>query len=550
MNNALSAGVSGLKAHQTMLDVSGNNLANVSTTGFKSSRVTFSDLLSQTIRVASQPTGTVGGTNPMQLGSGVEVASVDRNMSQGTLESTGQPLDMAIEGNGYFVLNDGTRDVYTRVGAFAVDSQYYLVDPTTGYRVQRIGSEGVAEGFQDAYSNSIRIPYDIALPANVTTEINYTGNLSANDSSATTNDISSDVQYTVSSGTATTDSLLTALDQASDLADGDKLTITGTHSDGTAVTSTDFNIFDSEHHSKTLGDLVDAIAAVFTECDVTLSNGSIRLVDKASGYSLTDLTLTAGSSNDGILNLPGYFKIATPGGQGVRNTNVEVFDSQGISHTLSAAFVRTDTANTWDMVITAITGNVTMDKRRISGITFQSDGAFGGITGGDTSKFTLQFPNETSSRDIAISLGTVGELDGLSQFGGNSTVAASGQDGYASGWLSSMSVGSDGVLVGMFTNDIRRDIAALKLATFQNAAALTSVGSNYYIGSANSGQAVTTKAQAGGTGSIRGESLEKSNVDVATEFVTLIEAQNGFQANARTIKVANDILQQLANLGR
>ncbi|KKK94619.1 hypothetical protein LCGC14_2681040 [marine sediment metagenome] len=134
MGNALLSAVSGLSAHQTMLDVAGDNLANVNTTAFKASRVTFSELLSETVRDASQPSATSGGTNPMQIGSGVQVASVDRNMSEGSVINTGQPLDMAIEGAGYFVLNDGQTDVYTRVGAFGTDSQYNLIDPGTGNR--------------------------------------------------------------------------------------------------------------------------------------------------------------------------------------------------------------------------------------------------------------------------------------------------------------------------------------------------------------------------------------------------------------------------------
>ncbi len=184
---ALASGVSGLKSHQTMLDVTGNNLANVNTTGFKSSSVNFSELLSQTFRAASPPSGAIGGTNPLQIGSGVQLASVDRDMTQGTMANTGQALDMAIEGSGYFTLNDGQADVYTRVGLFDVDSQNYLVDAATGYRVQRIGSDGVADGFQDAGSDNIRLPYDVALPAKPTGELVFTGNLSADDISATTN---------------------------------------------------------------------------------------------------------------------------------------------------------------------------------------------------------------------------------------------------------------------------------------------------------------------------------------------------------------------------
>jgi len=119
MSFALSAGVTGLQAHQKMLDVAGNNLANVNTTAFKASRITFAELLSETIKKASQPTSGVGGTNPQQMGSGVGIGGIVPNMNQGNLVNTGNPLDLAIEGEGYFVLSDGQQNIYTRAGAFA-----------------------------------------------------------------------------------------------------------------------------------------------------------------------------------------------------------------------------------------------------------------------------------------------------------------------------------------------------------------------------------------------------------------------------------------------
>ena len=138
MSTALSAAVSGLKAHQTMLDVAGNNLANVNTVGYKSSSVTFAELLSQNIRGATGPTGNLGGTNPLQTGSGVQVAGIARNQTQGNIVSTGQDLDVAIDGAGYFVLWNGQQSVYTRAGSFAIDANNTLVDPATGYNVQQL----------------------------------------------------------------------------------------------------------------------------------------------------------------------------------------------------------------------------------------------------------------------------------------------------------------------------------------------------------------------------------------------------------------------------
>jgi len=554
MSDSLMAAVSGLQGHQKMLDVAGNNLANVNTYGFKSSRVTFSELLAETLREATQPQDRVGGMNPQQIGSGVAVSSVDRNMGQGTMVHTGQPLDMAIEGAGYFVLSDGMKDLYTRVGTFAVDSQYYLVDPGTGYRVQRLGIEGVAEGFQDPSSDDIRIPYDMALPARPTETISFTGNLSADAENPQTNQMTSGTQYTVGGAVASTTSLLADLDQATGLADGETISITGKDRDGSDVAAT-FTIGSGPgQDGTTLGDLLAKISAAFSGSTASLVNGEIRLTDMAAGYSQTDIYLTYNGA--GSLTLPAYFQYLAAGGRETKSANVEIFDTQGISHVASVAFVRTDTDDTWDMVVTNLTGNIAFDSpddRRVRGIQFNADGSFAGLGGATPDELAIRArldgPGSTQSV-ISLDFGTIGQFDGLSQFGGPSTVAASGQDGYEAGYLSSLSVSRDGVLVGMFTNGVRRNIASLKVATFQNPAGLEAVGGSYFTTSGNSGDPMPTQALTGGAGAVNGGSLERSNVDTAEEFVNLIQAQNGYQANARTIRVTNDMLRELSNLIR
>ena len=137
MIRSLYSAISGLKNHQTKMDVIGNNIANVNTTGFKKSRVTFSSMLSQTLKGASEPVaGTVGGTNPIQVGLGMTLGSIDQIMTQGSVQSTGNPTDMMIQGPGYFVLTtDGTDRVYSRSGAFSLDAKGYLVDPASGAQV-------------------------------------------------------------------------------------------------------------------------------------------------------------------------------------------------------------------------------------------------------------------------------------------------------------------------------------------------------------------------------------------------------------------------------
>ncbi len=553
MSFALSAGVTGLQAHQKMLDIAGNNLANVNTTAFKASRITFSELLSETIKKASQPTSGVGGTNPQQMGSGVGVSGISPNMTQGNIINTGNPLDMAVEGEGYFVLSDGQQNIYSRSGSFAVDADSNLVDPSTGFHVQRIGSEGEIDGFQTPGVSDIHVPYDVAMPAKETSEIVVSGNLSADAAFSVTRAqvISSNVAYTYNNGiTASESTLFSDLDQCNgSLTDGN-ITVTGFDKDSTPFGPLTFAVVGG---TTTLGDFISYLnTTVLNGSSASLVNGQIRITDDTSGYSKTDMAL---SYENNSLTMPAYFEISTVGGEEVKSVNITAYDSQGGKHVLSGAFVRSDTPNTWDMVLTSITGDIseiTMANRRIEDITFDaSDSSYAGLSGPDSAEFVITFAHDISSpQTIDINLGTPGRLDGLTQFAGNSTAVAREQDGYEAGRLSTVSANNEGIVIGAFSNGIKKNIATLQISLFQNTTGLENIGNGYFIPSANSGEAIATQAMTGGAGSIHGGSLEKSNADVATEFVNMIQAQNGFQANARSIRVANDILRELTSLIR
>ncbi len=562
MSYALSSGVTGLQAHQKMLDVSGNNLANVNTTAFKASQITFSELLGETLQQASQPTDQIGGTNPQQMGSGVGISGISPNMSQGNIVSTGNELDVALEGAGYFVVSDGERSLYTRAGSFGVDEAGYMVDPSTGYRVQRLGLVGESEGFQIPGSSHIRVPYDVALAANQTSEITVSGNLSSDATNTPSAQILiSASKFTTGDGDAIDTTVLGQLDQFSggsgtggQLGAGETGTIsfTGYHPDGTEFSGAalDFTMTSTS----TLDDLITHMNSnVLSGATASLVNGQIRIMDDSTGYSKSDILLSYNGA--GELELPGYFEVKTVGGDEIKGVNIAVYDSQGGKHVLSGAFVRAETVNTWDMILTSVSGEVDsidMDARRIEGITFDArTGAFNGLPDGVAAEFTMTFAHDTDHpQTIELNLGTTGSFDGLTQFAGNSTAVAREQDGYEAGSLSAVSINNEGVLIGSFSNGIKKDMAVLAVGLFKNAAGLEGAGSGYYVPSANSGSPVITQAMTAGAGSIHGSSLEKSNADVATEFVTLIQAQNGFQANARTITVANEILRELTNLIR
>jgi len=561
MSVALSAGVTGLQAHQKMLDVAGNNLSNVNTTAYKSSNINFSELLSQTIVNASAPTSTVGGTNPQQMGTGVGVSSIVRNTTQGNIVKTGNPLDVAIEGEGFFVANDGEQNLYTRAGTLSVDQAGTLVDVATGYRIQRSGKVGESDDFQTAGNSNIYIPSDKPMDPSATTEITLAGNLSSNLTLATTQSqtLTSSGAFLTTAGVNATGS--TDLDElgtdfyTSGTFSSATITVSGYDHAGTALTDSTPMSVDADTD---LDDVVAHIESVMGASNVTttISNGQIKIVDATSGYSKMDVKLTFANSGTASVTMPPYFEMTTVGGEEVKDVSITTYDSLGESHILSGSLVKTGTANQWDFVVASLTGTVndlTFANRRIDGLTFDADtGAYAGFAGSSTaSEVIIDFGTSASTAlTIAMDFGVIGKFGGLTQVGGPSTAVATDQDGYAKGDLSSLSISSAGTLVGSFSNGVKKDVAVLQMALFKNVGGLESLGKGYYTASVNSGEPVPTTAQNSGAGTIHGGSLEKSNADVATEFVSLIQAQNGFQANARTIRVANEILRELTQLIR
>ncbi|OGS33415.1 MAG: hypothetical protein A2293_03385, partial [Elusimicrobia bacterium RIFOXYB2_FULL_49_7] len=177
MVRSLYSAISGLRNHQVRLDVIGNNIANVNTTGYKSGRVTFEESMSQLLKGASRPPGFQGGTNPIQVGLGMSIGSIDTITTQGNLESTGQITDLAIEGNSYFVVSNGSGNYFTRNGAFQFDSIGKMVLPTNGFILQ--GKMAAEDGTFPVGTTvgDIRIPFSQQSPANATSYVQYEGNL-------------------------------------------------------------------------------------------------------------------------------------------------------------------------------------------------------------------------------------------------------------------------------------------------------------------------------------------------------------------------------------
>lgn len=185
------AGVASIRAQQTRMNVIGNNLANVNTNAFKSSRVTFQEMISQTIRGASSPSEASGGKNAIQYGLGVLVAGTDTNMEQGSLQATNKPTDLAIQGNGFFMVSNGDRLAYTRDGAFDLDASGDIVHRATGERLMGWTADP-ASGQIDTNqpigaASRLQVPLGLRTAVQVTTEVNWTGNLDSRAANTTAN---------------------------------------------------------------------------------------------------------------------------------------------------------------------------------------------------------------------------------------------------------------------------------------------------------------------------------------------------------------------------
>lgn len=200
MGTALYTGVTGLRAHQLRLDVVASDIANVNTIGYRGARVLFQDLFSQTLRGGSAAVGAFGGTNPQQVGLGVNVASIDVNHEQGSLVTTGVASDLAIQGNGFFVLSDGAKTTYTRDGSFSLNPNGQLIEPGTGMRVQGFLADDQGAIDLNAIPTTIEIPLGSAGIVRATMTVNLIGNVNSQAAAAT--EVTRTIQVYDSLGTA------------------------------------------------------------------------------------------------------------------------------------------------------------------------------------------------------------------------------------------------------------------------------------------------------------------------------------------------------------
>ncbi len=515
MMRALFAGVSGLRNHQTRMDVIGNNIANVNTVAFKASRVVFKEGFAQLLQDASRPPGNTGGINPVQIGSGMNIGSIDQLFSQGSLESTGQNTDLAIQGDSFFVLSDGQKKVYTRAGNFQLDANGRVIAPNNGFVVQGINADAQGNFSAASAITDITLPLGQKSPAQVTTIIKLTGNLDQNAASAG-----------ATIGANTNALLATPAATAAAVAGTYTLTHTAT---GTVILNGPGGL------SQSLTGLADGAQTLdFNTLGVSVAVGAGFLADPAAsgGTGSVDnstVAVTAAATHD---------------------LGITVYDGAGAPHDLQITFTKQAAAGTWDWTASVggspPTGNVSAGGAGT--VSFSPTGSLASFTGG--SPLTITPTGGGAAFNVTVDPGTINNFDGLAGFAKQSNAVVSSQNGYQAGDLTGISIDSRGVVTGFFTNGVSRSLAQIALAKFNNPSGLLRNGDNVYAESANSGIAVVGFAGVSNTSTITPGALENSNVDISTEFTNMIITQRGFQANARVITTADEMLNDVVNLKR
>ncbi len=297
MMRSMFSGVTGLKAFQTSMDVIGNNIANINTIGFKSSKVGFQTTLNQTLQAAMATQGLRGGINPMQIGLGAQIASIDKIMSQGSLENTGKKTDLAIQGDGFFILNNGEGGkVYTRAGNFTLDEAGYLVNASNGMRIQGWGASSSGGNFvldTTKPISDIQVPSGLSMDAKATTYMKLTDNLKAD---VGLKDVL--MKYTDDEGNTQKEKFVFSRD----LADLDHLTYNMNYSDPDSA-----------------GKLVDSYGG-----KLTLNENGLVSDGYAESYdnSITGISDVSGSSD--ITNVSGNFMLLDSNNQPVKIKSAEL----------------------------------------------------------------------------------------------------------------------------------------------------------------------------------------------------------------------------------
>lgn len=484
-------GVSGLKAHGQKMGVIGNNIANVSTVGFKGSRMHFEDFMSQTVSVANG----VG-----QVGRGVSVGAILGDFSQGALESTNEATDVAITGNGFFTVSPPGEEIkyYTRAGNFRFDKDGYLVDPhgyrTQGWAIQQKGVDALVGQInldQGRQVNIQGVPGDIRLenfqsPPEASGNVSMIMNLDSKSLSRSGNN-----------------DLWTLWDPAN----------VPPMADGVYSYQSTIRVYDENGGAHNLTVFLDPVAPVGAPpVDPNAPNRTWQFI----------VTVPPGEDNrawagvtDGLL-MQGEM-IFNPAGELIQLANLNHFKLDPLDPDYST--------NGYPLAYLDFLG---------SGVPQALEINFGLRALNDP-----PLPGDWRPDALA-----------TTSYSSPSTTLYQSQDGYTAGFLQNISVSREGVLTGRYSNGQVLELFALTLADFNNVWGLRREGGNLFAETRESGPALTGIGGTGRLGTIASNALELSNVDLATEFVKMISTQKGFQANSKTITTTDTMLDEVIRMKR
>lgn len=546
--NSLFAGVSGIRNHQSMLDVIGNNIANVNSIGYKGSRVTFSDTFNQFVRFGTNPTDTAGGTNTFQVGLGMKLNSVDRNWNQGTFERTGITTDLALQGDGLFVLKKNGETFYSRAGAFIFDANGQLVNPQNGAIVQ--GKVATADGTIPPGNNleNISIDSNLRLPAVATGDISWGGTLDATSSLTRTENFEQmgNINGSMAVGESK-DSQAKIYDEF-----GNQYWFKTTYEKTANNTyNLTYELLDSEENALNPPFTPVTVEAIFDDAStdggalLTLDGNApapitINDTDLGINFEFDPTSVMQGTTTSTLSSVADDNRLPT-----VVSGTVSIFDSLGNAHTLTLKYTKIDD-NSWNWTTDVPASSGTLSGNSGS-ITFDSNGAIASISPNPP---VLTFSPAGGAMEQNIKLDFGEDFKGITQMAENSVVSALSQDGSAAATLQNISIDQYGYIEGVFTNGQSRKLAQILVATFPNRNALTSVGENMYTVSANAGESYVSEPGESSNTTIQSGALEQSNVDLSEEFTRMIVSQRGFQANSRVITVSDTLLQEITNLVR
>ncbi len=549
ISSALYTGVSGLNTNGQVMTVIGNNLANTNTIAYKGSRTLFSDLLSSSVSGS-------GGTS--QVGRGVGLSTVDNMFTQGTFESTESGLDLAIEGDSFFILSPSGEDsvYYSRAGAFSFNESGFMVNPED-LRVQGIlyDENGALIGGDPS---DIHVDSAGLVQGRASDELVLTTNLDSNA------DILEDGGFNAANpATYNYSTTETGIPDSA----GDTISATIYYR---RINNNEWETYYTATRSS------DGATASGQGPNMMLDTNGAPVMSPGGGAfnplpSGTSFTWSAGAPTTSTADYPvnpAYNTALTQQLNSNRTTyefdytdpttftysaSVQVFDSLGNPHLLTHYF-RKIANNTWEVYYSAETENGTImpanpNAAPMTTLTFGSEGQ--PIDAGTGLNLTspptattmdLNWNNGSEPTPIVVSFDTT-------QFNSESIVISQDQNGYGAGNFSGVSIDDEGNVIASYSNGETRKIAALTLARFINPLGLSMEGSNLFTATTNSG-APRIGIPGPELGTIFTNSLEQSNVDMGTEFVRMITTQRGYQANSKVITTVDELLGELINLKR